>query len=543
MLVIGGHRTAREAIEVHRSDAADARDEAVAPGGHRLHLLAPMRPAATTILLALLSLGAPSARAADTVLPDGTVRFQTEIEEKDLTAESERVLNGLAKLLIDQPEAWNPVLLMHADDRGNEPLNKSLSLARADVVRQSLVKRGIAPARVSSRARAAPRAGIARDSTEDARALNRRVEVWVTPRSRREGDAHRSARRVSRGRDAPEWRPARTDLELRRYAKVRTMKQSASEVTFFQEQDRVTLGPSALVVIYDSPMTTASRRNLADVEIEKGSVFASLAAREEDVVRSQCRRSRVASTSESKRTRIDVSKTKKQSAIAVYEGRSTVSAKGKTVSVVEGFGTRVREGQVPEEPRPLPKKSPEDAEPEGRLRGRAPRPRVDRRARHRSRRGADRQLDDRAGEHPFRMWRVRGGQTTGGRARAGAYWLRLVAIPQRPRCAWPSARARRARTAAAPGRGAGAENHARLVRPKWPGLLELPVPPGLRLRVGTESSTRAPSRRAPPGSHRAAPLRSRRRPGRQSRARSSACTCPRRRGSCRPRRSTRRTSA
>ncbi|MCK6550234.1 OmpA family protein, partial [Myxococcota bacterium] len=99
--------------------------------------------------LAVLTLGALEARAAETVLPDGTVRFQS--GSKDLTPESERVLDRLAKLLVDQPEL-DPVLLVgHADDRGNEALNRSLSEARAAMVRQSLIKRGIAPARLATR--------------------------------------------------------------------------------------------------------------------------------------------------------------------------------------------------------------------------------------------------------------------------------------------------------------------------------------------------------------------------------------------------------
>ncbi|MCK6549309.1 FecR domain-containing protein, partial [Myxococcota bacterium] len=332
---------------------------------------------------------------------------------------------------------------------------------------------------------------LSRDTTDDARALNRRVEVWVTPRGP-VAKVTRVVRRVeSREAAAPEWRPARTDLELRRFAKVRTLKQSASEVTF-QEKDRVSLGPSALVVIYDSPAVTATKkRELADVEIEKGSVFASLAAKEGRTLAVGTKSGRI--EVESKRTRIDVSKSRKQSAVSVYEGRSTVSAKGKAVSVIEGFGTRVREGQAPEEPRPLPL-APEWQTPSPKVVfageplelawTEAP--------------GTDRvevqiaEVHDRAGEHPFRMWRVRGGKTTGGRARAGAYWLRLVAMDERSVAGVPGRPL--SLVSLAPPQHPGQEPAPvtrGVAHAKWPGLLELPVPPGLRLRVGTTSSTRS----------------------------------------------------
>jgi hypothetical protein len=151
-------------------------------------------------------------------------------------------------------------------------------VGRAEKVRQALVTRGIRPSRILVRG-AGSAEPLSAAATPEARALNRRVEVWVTPQ-RPVAAVTRVHRKVqSREAAAPAWQAARVGQALRRQAKVRTEQASSSEVTF-QSTDKVQLGPEALVVIYEDPgQTRRARTDVGDVEVEQGTIFAALAAR------------------------------------------------------------------------------------------------------------------------------------------------------------------------------------------------------------------------------------------------------------------------
>jgi hypothetical protein len=426
-----------------------------------------------------------SALAAASVLSDGTVRFQ--VGSSELTPESEQILDRLAGVLKQRPELDPIELVGHTDDQGAEATNRQLSVGRAEKVRQALVTRGIRPSRILVRG-AGSAEPLSAAATPEARALNRRVEVWVTPQ-RPVAAVTRVHRKVqSREAAAPAWQAARVGQALRRQAKVRTEQASSSEVTF-QSTDKVQLGPEALVVIYEDPgQTRRARTDVGDVEVEQGTIFAALAARpgQDRALEVGSRPSRV--SVRSKRTRVDVRPAPKTadgpadrqvSTVSVFEGRSDVKAQGKAVAVAAGYGTRVREGQPPEPPAPLPP-APEwvTAGPlilgagEGLAlawrRGPAA--------------GVEVQMglaDDPEVKNPHRLWRVQGDATRGGQAEPGLYHLRLVGVDARDISGAPGRPL--ALVALPPARdAAGAPVPIRkgVARPRVPGPLRLPPPPG-----------------------------------------------------------------
>ena len=312
-----------------------------------------MRSTLATAVAGLLvipaGLTAAEGRRIGDVLPDFTVRFQ--IGSAQLTTRSNGILDRLAKLLKRRAELAPVLLVGHADDRGSNELNDRLSLNRAEGVRAALIKRGIKSSRLKTEG-VGSREPLSDVQTEAARTRNRRVEIWVTPRGpvARVGRVERRVQ--AREPAAPDWQKAQQNQALRQLSRVRTLARSSTEIRFPRD-DRVTMGPDALAVIYSTPSATRkSRRATADVDLEAGSLFATLAQREGRIIDVQSRTSRV--RVRSKRTRVNARNAKKQSTIEVYDGESEVEGAGKSVVVPRGYGTRVLDGQAPEPPQPLP---------------------------------------------------------------------------------------------------------------------------------------------------------------------------------------------
>ena len=300
-------------------------------------------------LLIAVSTAHAQQRRIGEVLPDSTVRFR--VGSSELNARSKATLDRLAVLLKRRIEL-SPVLLVgHADDRGTDETNLRLSKGRAEGVKAALIARGIRSSRLKTEG-VGSREPLTGDVTEAARALNRRVEIWVTPRGpvARLG---RIERRVqAREPAAAEWRSAMQNQALRRLSRVRTLEESSSEIVFPRD-DTIRLGPNALAVIFGSPSTTRrSRQATANIELEEGSLFAALAAREGRVLDVQARSSRT--RVRSKNARIDANPKRKQTTVAVYDGEAEVESEGKAVTVLRGYGTRVVDGKPPEKPRRLP---------------------------------------------------------------------------------------------------------------------------------------------------------------------------------------------
>ena len=87
------------------------------------------------------------------------------------------LLDALAATLADAPRARLGIV-GHSDSTGSAALNKSLSLERAQSVRDYLVARGVSPLRIETFGRG-DREPIADNASEAGRARNRRVEIQV----------------------------------------------------------------------------------------------------------------------------------------------------------------------------------------------------------------------------------------------------------------------------------------------------------------------------------------------------------------------------
>ena len=79
---------------------------------------------------------------------------------------------------LNQNPATTVRIIGHTDNRGSDAVNNPLSVNRADATRDYLVTRGVLLSRISIDGRGS-REPIATNSTEEGRAQNRRVEIFV----------------------------------------------------------------------------------------------------------------------------------------------------------------------------------------------------------------------------------------------------------------------------------------------------------------------------------------------------------------------------
>jgi outer membrane protein OmpA-like peptidoglycan-associated protein len=98
-----------------------------------------------------------------------------------------RLLDQVAKVILEHPELEKVWIEGHTDERGTLGHNRQLSQRRADAVRVYLIKKGVAPERLEARGYGKDYP-VASNTTEKGRAANRRVEFLTTPR---EGEQQR----------------------------------------------------------------------------------------------------------------------------------------------------------------------------------------------------------------------------------------------------------------------------------------------------------------------------------------------------------------
>ncbi|GAA4399960.1 hypothetical protein GCM10023187_12570 [Nibrella viscosa] len=95
----------------------------------------------------------------------------------DLLPDSQPELDNLLTFLRDNPRV-EIELAGHTDNQGDFDKNLALSKQRADVIKQFLVKNGIAARRIQTRGYGGTRP-VAGNNTEETRRLNRRVELII----------------------------------------------------------------------------------------------------------------------------------------------------------------------------------------------------------------------------------------------------------------------------------------------------------------------------------------------------------------------------
>jgi outer membrane protein OmpA-like peptidoglycan-associated protein len=107
----------------------------------------------------------------------GSVLFAT--GKSDLLPIAQDKLNQVAKALVSQ--GFKAIVVQgYTDSRGNATDNQTLSLKRAQSVRDYLTTQSIPPEKITAEGEGASRP-VAPNDTADGRAENRRVEIVVTP--------------------------------------------------------------------------------------------------------------------------------------------------------------------------------------------------------------------------------------------------------------------------------------------------------------------------------------------------------------------------
>ena len=127
----------------------------------------------------LRSTGVSVTRQGDSIVLNmpGNITFAT--NSSDITANFYPVLDSVALVLEEYNQTYVDVV-GHTDSTGSMETNQRLSEQRANSVAQYLVSQQVAPQRLVTRG-VGPNAPIASNDTPEGRALNRRVEIILTP--------------------------------------------------------------------------------------------------------------------------------------------------------------------------------------------------------------------------------------------------------------------------------------------------------------------------------------------------------------------------
>ncbi|MEZ5687231.1 MAG: OmpA family protein [Caenibius sp.] len=120
-------------------------------------------------------------------LPDG-VTFA--VDSTTISPNFQTTLDQIAQSLQTYPDSLVDVY-GHTDSTGSDAYNQDLSERRAQAVAGYLSMRGVSSARIRSQG-FGERYPVASNDTAEGRALNRRVEIKITPISKEEVDAARA---------------------------------------------------------------------------------------------------------------------------------------------------------------------------------------------------------------------------------------------------------------------------------------------------------------------------------------------------------------
>jgi phosphate transport system substrate-binding protein len=138
-----------------------------------LNLSAEPRPLPAPLKAALPAEIADSIKSTEVV--DATIFFEFESFDPDSRARGD--LNRVAPFLAGTGQRGKRLMLFgHADSKGSNDYNFELSKKRAEAVRSMLEQRGVHPAAAVGVGKQMP---FTTNDTEEGRARNRRVELWI----------------------------------------------------------------------------------------------------------------------------------------------------------------------------------------------------------------------------------------------------------------------------------------------------------------------------------------------------------------------------
>jgi OOP family OmpA-OmpF porin len=128
--------------------------------------------------------GCPAAQKQQAAIKQGrielkdTVYFDT--AKATIQRRSFKLLDQVAKILIEHPELEKVLIEGHTDSQGKAESNRKLSQRRAEAVRSYLIKKGVAAERLEAKG-FGPDRPIADNDTAKGRAANRRVDFITQP--------------------------------------------------------------------------------------------------------------------------------------------------------------------------------------------------------------------------------------------------------------------------------------------------------------------------------------------------------------------------
>lgn len=293
---------------------------------------------------ALFAVGATPPAEIEQV-PGSTVYFAL---GSDFVEADERArLRALGAELLGDPR--DVLLIGHSDRTGLSALNRELSRARAVAVGRVLLEAGIDEHRLELIG-AGYGDPLDPAATPEADAVNRRVEIWMVGPDQVGWVSWRRRRLEAKTPEVP-WFEARVKLPLEPEHRVRTVGDSAGEITF-RRGHILYLGPNGSLVVF-APRNRPRRRGATrrDIHLEAGSLLARLPGEGPDLAVTT---DGAQIDSASRNVRVEYRERRETSLVSVYDGRVEVAAQGAVVRVTRGYGTRVKKGQRPEPPSPLP---------------------------------------------------------------------------------------------------------------------------------------------------------------------------------------------
>lgn len=102
------------------------------------------------------------------------------LNKSDLTEKSEQFVSGLGQIFAAQYSDWQSLIVEgHTDSQGNADYNKKLSRARAETVRDVLVRNGVPAVAITAIGRGEEKLLVKNEKTEVDFARNRRVELTI----------------------------------------------------------------------------------------------------------------------------------------------------------------------------------------------------------------------------------------------------------------------------------------------------------------------------------------------------------------------------
>jgi outer membrane protein OmpA-like peptidoglycan-associated protein len=129
--------------------------------------------------------GCPAQQKQQVAIQSGRIQLKDAVyfdtARATIQSRSFKLLDQVAKILIQHPELEKVWIEGHTDSQGKAEQNRKLSQRRAEAVRDYLIKKGVAPERLVAQG-FGPDRPIAENKTAKGRATNRRVEFLTTPR-------------------------------------------------------------------------------------------------------------------------------------------------------------------------------------------------------------------------------------------------------------------------------------------------------------------------------------------------------------------------